>query len=401
MGGMSGPSVAKKVTWIELYFDLVFVLAIARVAHVVAAGPGWRAVWTGVGIFAVLWWTWIGFALFYNRYGDEGSRAQRLLIIAGTIPCGLAAVAVDDLAHGHRTAFTLSMVAVRLVLAVAHIIRPGKVSTKVGAGYIVSAAGFAASMFLGAPWWWIVWAAMLVVESAIVFAAPSPYDHLTDAQSKEIRSNWRKAIEVVRPADPEFALQGNHLAERFGLFIIIVLGEVVASSGAGALEAGAGQLAWLALGGAIALSAVLWWVYFDAASVFDERLLLISGGAPSIARSTYAFGQMGPAFGLIMVAAGLRQLIDGHAGSMAYWLLAVGVGVYLLFNRVDGEVSWGWWLRFAAVIATFQLGWLYLVLPGQAYIWVVCAWAAVCAYSAGIGGRRARALLEAKVDATA
>lgn len=400
MVGMNGPSVAKKVTWIELYFDLVFVLAIARVAHVVEAGPGWQAVLTGLGIFAVLWWTWIGFALFFNRYGDEGSRAQRLLIIAGTIPCGLAAVAVDDLAHGYRTAFTLSMVAVRLLLAMAHIIRPGKVSTKVGAGYIVSAAGFAVSMFLGGPWWWIVWAAMLVVESARLFAAPSPYENITEAQSKEILSSWRKAVEFVKPTDPEFALQGHHLAERFGLFIIIVLGEVVASSGAGALEAG-GHVRWLTLAGAIALSAVLWWVYFDAASVFNERLLLMSGGAPSIARSTYAFGQMGPAFGLIMVAAGLRQLINGHAGSMAYWLLALGVGVYLLFNRVDGEVSWGWWVRFAAVIATFQLGWLYLALPELAYIWVVCAWTAVYAYAVATGGRRARALLEAKLDATA
>lgn len=400
MVGMNGPSVAKKVTWIELYFDLVFVLAIARVAHVLEAGPGWRAVWTGLGIFAVLWWTWIGFALFYNRYGDESSRAQRLLIIAGTIPCGLAAVAVDDLAHGHRTAFILSMVAVRLLLAVAHIIRPGTVSTKVGAGYLVSAAGFAASIFLGGPWWWIVWALMLALEAVNLFAAPNPYEHLTETQNKQLQTNWRKAIEIIKPTSPEFALQGNHLAERFGLFIIIVLGEVVASSGAGALEAG-GQIPWLTLAGAIGLSAVLWWLYFDAASVFNEKLLLMAGGAPSIARSTFAFGQMGPAFGLIMVAAALRQLIDGHADATAYWLLAVGVGVYLLFNRVDGELSWGWWLRFAAVLATFQLGWLYPVLPEQAYIWVVCAWMAACAYAVGNGGRRARARLEAKFDATA
>lgn len=400
MFSMSVAPGPKKASWIEVYFDLVFVLAIARVAHVVADGSGWQAVWTGLGIFAVLWWTWIGFALFYNRYGDENSRAQRLLIIAGTIPCGLAAVAVDGLADGHRTAFTLSMVAVRLALAVAHIIRPGTVSTKVGAGYAVSAAGFAASIFLGDPWWWIVWAAMLVAESVNVFAAPSPYTNLTQAQSEEIQSNWRKAIEIVRPTDPQFALQGNHLAERFGLFIIILLGEVVASSGAGALEAG-GAVPWLTLAGAIALSAVLWWVYFDAASVVNERLLLMSGGAPSIARSTYAFGQMAPAFGLIMVAAGLRQLLDGHAGSMAFWLLSVGAGSYLLFNRVDGEVSWGWWVRFAAVVATFQLGWLYLVLAEHAYIWVVCAWMAVYAFAAGAGGRRARAMLEAKLDAAA
>lgn len=396
MSGVPSPvSLPKKASWVEVYFDLVFVLAVARVAHIVAAGHGWSAIVTALGVFLVLWWTWIGFVLFYNRYGDEKSQLQRVLLILGTIPCGVAAVAVDELAHGERLVFALSMAAVRLLLAVAHHIRPGRLPSRIAAGYLLSAAGFAVSALLDGPWWALMWVAMLGAEAVNLFAANRKHRKLSQQEADELseEENWRKAVEFFKPTDAEYALQSNHLAERFGLFMIILLGEVVASSGSGVLD-GAG-VSWMALIGAIGISGALWWIYFDSAHVIAERIIVVAGGSPEVARSTYALGQVAPAFGLIMTAGGLRQLLDGEADSLAYWFTSIGLGLYMAFMRVDLRISRGFWIRLAGILATVPLALLHTFVSPQAFIWVIFAWAVLNAYSLSVGGREARALLEA------
>src|SRR2546421_143551 len=114
----------KRVAWVELYLDLVFVLAVGQVAHEVQAHPNMHGVWVALGLFAALWWTWVGFAVLYNRQGAD-LPAQRLLFLAGSVPVGVAAVAIAPAATGQSTAFALSMAAVRVILAAAHGVTDG------------------------------------------------------------------------------------------------------------------------------------------------------------------------------------------------------------------------------------------------------------------------------------
>ena len=67
----------KRVSWVELYFDLVFVLAVAQLAHLILAEPAMRSVWIALGLFFTLWWTWVGFAVLYNRLGASGCSSWR------------------------------------------------------------------------------------------------------------------------------------------------------------------------------------------------------------------------------------------------------------------------------------------------------------------------------------
>ena len=67
----------KRVSWVELYLDLVFVLAVAQIAHLIVAEPEMHSVWIALGLFFTLWWTWVGFAVLYNRYGADERRAAR------------------------------------------------------------------------------------------------------------------------------------------------------------------------------------------------------------------------------------------------------------------------------------------------------------------------------------
>ena len=92
----------KRVSWVELYLDLVFVLAVGQLAHVIVAHPSMHSVWVALALFLTLWWTWVGFAVLYNRQGADHPR-QRLFFLAASVPVGVAAVAIDPASTGDST----------------------------------------------------------------------------------------------------------------------------------------------------------------------------------------------------------------------------------------------------------------------------------------------------------
>jgi len=110
------PETGKRVSWVELYLDLVFVLAVGQLAHLIVAEPGMHSVWIALGLFFALWWTWVGFAVLYNRHGaDEPD--QRFLFLLASIPAGVAAVAIEPASHGDVAVFAGSLAVIRLMLA--------------------------------------------------------------------------------------------------------------------------------------------------------------------------------------------------------------------------------------------------------------------------------------------
>jgi low temperature requirement protein LtrA len=96
---VAAPAAGKRVSWVELYVDLVFVLAVSQLAEVIVHEPEMDSVWVALGLFVALWWTWIGFAVHYNRLGADVPR-ERLLFLTGSVPVGVAAVAVAPASVG-------------------------------------------------------------------------------------------------------------------------------------------------------------------------------------------------------------------------------------------------------------------------------------------------------------
>jgi low temperature requirement protein LtrA len=76
----------KRVSWVELYLDLVFVLGVGQLAHVIVSDPTRHSVWVALGLFVALWWTWVGFAVQYNRQGaDEPLQRLLFLVVAAAL----------------------------------------------------------------------------------------------------------------------------------------------------------------------------------------------------------------------------------------------------------------------------------------------------------------------------
>ena len=128
------------------------------------------------------------------------------------------------------------------------------------------------------------------------------------------------------------------------------------------------------------LAGALWWIYFDTAADFNLRVLELSGGSPTMARTIFAVGHMLPCFALLVTAAGVGLLLEEEPPRIAYWLGCVGIGIYLLGTRVFLKASSrpSGVARVLLLIATFQLARLDIDSP-HAYLWLLAGWTVLCA----------------------
>ena len=371
----------KRVSWVELYLDLIFVLAVGQLSHLIVGEPEMRSVWVALGLFVTLWWTWIGFSVLYNRFGVD-TAPQRLLFLAGSVPTGVAAVAIEPAATGDITVFALSLAITRLILALANADDGGWrdiLRGRIAVSYLLSAGLFLISIWVPEPFCYVLWAIGIGQESGSML--------------REDRRATRRAREdhdwsALKPANPGEALDPHHFAERFGLFLIILLGEVVVEAGQASVDGHVASFdGWMALVAAMILAAALWWLYFDSAADVNLRVFELSGGSPTMAKAIFAVGHMLPCFALLLVAGGVGLLLEEDPPRIAYSLACVGFGIYLLGTRVfmTGTTHAGRLARVALLIAIFSLGRLHDTVSPHTYLWLLTALAVVCA---GVAMRR-------------
>jgi low temperature requirement protein LtrA len=382
VGAGEAGEAGKRVSWVELYLDLVFVLGVGQLAHLIVSEPTRQSVWIALGLFVTVWWTWVGFAVQYNRQGAD-EPLHRLLFLVASVPAGVAAAAIEPAATGDSVTFALSLAATRLVLAAITALRGGTsdlLRERITRACLVSAMLFAISALAPGALRYVLWAIGIIIESSAMLAEDREAAH---------RVRRDRDLSALVPADPAEALDAHHFAERFGLFLIIMLGEVVVEAGQ------APHVATVAA--AMGIAGALWWLYFDSAADINLKVLELSGGSPTMARAIFAVGHMLPAFGLLLTAAGVGLLVEADPPEIAYWLACIGIGIYLATTRafLIGTSRVPTAVKTLLVVATFALGGLHDVLSPHAYLWLLTGWAVVCAALATrTGGRDDAATLE-------
>ena len=233
----------RHATWLELFFDLVFVAAIAQLAARLGWQPSAASLVRFAGLFVVIWWVWVVFSTYFDRFGTEDPFNRVAALVAMLLAVGLAASVPD--AFADRTApFAIAYALLKgeqLLLferARRHVpaIRPlyGRL-VRVG---LFSVGCWLASLALVGSSRYVLWAAAILAELA---------------------TPWL-SIGAARPAP----LNVSHLPERFGTFVLIVLGESVAR-----LVTAAAQRPWtiplcVVLAAAFTTIAAMWWISFNA-----------------------------------------------------------------------------------------------------------------------------------------
>jgi low temperature requirement protein LtrA len=360
----------QRVTPLELFFDLVFVYAITQVTRLMSEDLTWRGVGHGLLVLAALWWAWTGYAWLTNTLEPEEGMV-RAGMLGGMAAMLVAALAVPGAFGADAVLFGVAYVLLRLVNLALYSI-PGKrdqdfrrtvvrfAPTAAIGPLLILVAAFADPGVRVALW---------VIAIAALYSGP-----LIDRGR-----GWR-----ISPA---------HFSERYGLVVIIALGESIVAFGvAAAGEAPTAEIIAAAVLG-LAVIGALWWAYFDVFALLAARQLFETSGVTRarLARDYYSYLHMPMIAGIVLFALGLETIThDGREPLAVIPAVALGGGLSLYYfthvvmrvrlvhfvRRTTSErPGWIGPGRLAAAIGTLALIPVMVVVPGLAALALV---AAVC-----------------------
>ena len=312
-----------RVSTLELFFDLVFVLAITELTDVLYRAPTLRSLFQVVLMLALIWWMYGGYAWLTNAVAADATN-RRLLLLGGMGGFFLLALAVPTAFSSTGLAFGLAY----LVIVVIHTALFTRASServvqailRISPLNVVSALLVLAGGAAGGTAQYVLWTAAVALQ-------------------------WLNP--VIRGL-AGFEVSPSHFVERHGLVLLIAIGESVVAVGIGAsgLAVDAG-LAFVALLG-LALSACLWWLYFGRGE--EERADRALGGMEPLLRARRAltaffYCYLAMLLGIVAIAAAEQSALEQpfHALSWARAaMLAGGVTAFLAGDALfRGQVMIG------------------------------------------------------------
>jgi len=279
----------RKVTWLELFFDLVFVAAVAQVAEPLREHYTPAELSRFAPLFLLIWWAWTGRAVFSTRFGSDDLMQRALTMVEIFAVAVMAANARDSLASRSSAGFAAAYAAVRIILLVHYWRAAGDDARPLIAIYR-GGHGLAAAL-------WLLSAVVPLELRMILWAAAAAID---------LGTPWLTVERTVhQPPHP------SHLPERFGLFTLILLGESVVAVMKG-IES---QDTWSPLAAIAAFSGVavlfgIWWWYFEVADAAAARAVRSRLDAVRLHAWTYAHFPF--YLGIVIVGVGLQRVVT-HA----------------------------------------------------------------------------------------
>ena len=302
----------EQVSPLELFFDLVFVLALTQCTQLMSDDPTWEGVARGLLVLGVLWWSWVGYAWLTSVVDPEDDAVRAVIFVAmGALMLVALAVpeAFDSLALTFAVAYAvvrygqigLFLIASRDEPELRHSVVGLAISTGIGVGLLVAAS------FLDGAAQGALWALALGLDMGGPLLINS--------------AGWR--------------LVPGHFAERHGLILIIALGESIVAIGVGVggeLSFGQGLAAVVGIG----LAAAMWWLYFDVVAIVAARRLErapVGRVQNEMARDSYSYLHFPMVAGIVLVALGMKKTLNHVEDPLelvpAFALLG-GLALYLL-----------------------------------------------------------------------
>jgi low temperature requirement protein LtrA len=310
------------VTPLELFFDLVFVFGLTQVTALMGDDLTGHGVLRGLLVLGLLWWSWVAYAWLGNVVrADEG--AVRIAMLAAMTAMFVLALTIPEAFND----------------------LPGGLP-----GPIVVGLCYFAFRALHLTLFWIIarddeglrrqlvrFAPSMIGGTALLFVASALHGPAQTAM-------WGAALladyggTLLGGASGWRLRSARHFAERHGLILIVALGESIVAIGVGIAQL---PISWPIVAAAVlglALSAALWWVYFDVTSLMAERALggLPYGDRARLARDAYSYLHLPLITGVVLVALGLEQVLE-YVGDVEHHDLAdplTGIGLYALYGGV-------------------------------------------------------------------
>jgi low temperature requirement protein LtrA len=302
----------RHATWLELFYDLVFVVVIFQLAHNLEEDFSLNGFLGFLALFIPVWWSWIG-AVFYATRFDTDDLGHRVLVLLQMVGAAGLAVNVSDALGNDSAGFALSYAAIRIILVLEYV-RTGisksfssatPLIRRYSRGFLCSAIVWIISAFIPPPFRFILWGIGLVIDFATVITAGRLHS--------------------------QFAPHISHLPERIGLFIIIVLGESVLEVVAGVQNREFDIYSMLILGLSLSIPFSLWWLYFDSVDGAPIRALREKGRIGLY--SLWLIGHFPLVVAITSIGVGLGHITSkAHELAVSYseqWLICGSVALSL------------------------------------------------------------------------
>jgi low temperature requirement protein LtrA len=300
---------AQGATFVELFFDLVFVYAVTQVTGVLAHNLSLLGVVKALAIFWLVWWAWTQFTWSLNQ-ADTEHASVRLITLLATGIAFVMAMTVPIIEEASGWLFPIAYVVVRAI----------------GIG-LQRKLAVGDESWSGAVRTWAITSSLgLLAVIAAVFVAPEyRFIALGVAALFDINA-------ALRAGSGEWRLFISHFSERHGLFVIIVLGESLIAAGLGA----SGQELTPGVVGVVVIAVVatggLWWSYFGwAKDALEVRFAAVTSDIGRFARDVYSFAHFPIIAGVIGFAVATEEAIAHASDPLSAGLLMALVGGVTLF----------------------------------------------------------------------
>ncbi|MBN4004740.1 low temperature requirement protein A [Nostoc sp. LPT] len=305
-------------SWIELFFDLVFVVVIEELSHYLSEHLSLVGFLQFAALFVPCWWAWVLFTFYADRY-DTDDVPHRLLILSGMLAAIFLAATVHHAFGNSGVGFVWSYVAIRSIVlllymrSVMHVAVAWANLRLYLTSYLPSTMLWIASLWFDGIPRYSLWALAMSIELAVPIAG--------------------SRLLVKTPAHP------SHLPERFGLLTLIVLGEAIISVASATANLNGNVIQILAAVGGFVIAASLWWLYF---SFLESSIRIRSIASVHL----YNYGHLPILLGLTTIAVGVGHTIQevdqpvletgtrwALCGGMALYSLAIAIIMFTACRR--------------------------------------------------------------------
>jgi low temperature requirement protein LtrA len=306
------PDAPRRVTWSELFFDLVFVALVAQVGTPLATDYSFHALTRYALLLLVIWWAWNGYAVYATRFDSDDTLQRVMTFVQMIAVIFMAANAEDALDSVSSAGFAAAYALMRAVLVLQYV-RASRIpaarrlAREYAVGFGIAAAIWLASSLTPVPVRYGLWTIALAIDLGTALVTARHTRHL-----------------------PPHA---EHLPERFGLFTLILLGESIVAimKGIQAQPDWTPSAAGSALVG-IGLIFTCWWAYFDWAQAATTRRISTAGDARRFEVWNYAHLPL--YLGLALTAVGVEHIVQlgavGFLHAEEVLLLASAIGTVVM-----------------------------------------------------------------------
>ncbi len=296
---------------LELFYDLAYVLVIHQLAIAFTKDLTWHGAAVFAGLFTITWWSWVTMTLYANRF-DTNDVIYRVLKLSATFAVAVMAASAGSVPSSGVVAFTIGYVATRIVLAVLY-------------------ARAWVHIVDSRPTINLYFATTISAHCCGRRRCSPPVHHVRTVGNR----NTHRGVGAVAATrwGPDIPLHLDHLPERFGLFVILVLGESVSAIVLGMHDThwALSSIVVAALGFTIA--AAMWWMYFDIGGAEAKTLLQSDDDAHSSGRAdSYIYGHLPLTLGAALLGVGIEQYVlhpVGELTSGGRWALCGGLALFV------------------------------------------------------------------------